>query len=189
MRRLWFIFFVFVCLITILGLRFDMVQKRKETSVILKRGDNVMQLASSVFEHNGRIPNVYTCSGRDVNPPLTISDVPQAAKSLVLIVDDPDAPGGTWVHWVVYNISPSVGQIAENSVPEDGLEGYSSFGKAEYGGPCPPPGIAHHYHFRLYALDVALVFDKADRVNKELVEQEMKDHIIVQSELIGVFSK
>ncbi len=104
-----------------------------------------MQLTSPVFEHNANIPAKYTADGDDVNPPLQISDVPEGAESLVLIVDDPDAPVGMWVHWVVWNI-PVVSEIYENSVP--GVEGMNDFGRTAWGGPAPPSGT-HRYFFKV----------------------------------------
>ncbi len=185
-----FAFVVCVSLLTFFVVRNDMIKRNQKLPLNSKKGHVYrMKLTSSAFENNGTVPAMYTCTGKGINPPLTIGDVPQAAKSLVLIVDDPDAPGGIWVHWVVYNISPSVEQISENSVPKDGIVGNSSFGKDEYGGPCPPPGMPHHYHFKLYALDATLLFDRPDQVNKELVEEQMKDHIIDQAELIGLYSR
>ena len=111
-----------------------------------------MKLTSPSFSHNQMIPKKFTCQGEDLNPGLQISDLPQAAKSLALIVDDPDAPGGTWVHWVVFNITV-MNEIKEKSIP--GLQGINDFGKKDYGGPCPPSGT-HRYFFKAYALDSQL---------------------------------
>lgn len=155
---------------------------RKETSI----GSN-MKITSSAFLHNTNIPSKYTCDGENVNPPLQFLDVPESTKSLVLIVDDPDAPAKTWVHWVVYNINPSVKEIAENSVPQGSTEGVTDFGKHGYGGPCPPSGT-HGYFFKLYALD--FIIPSLDiLVNKEVLEKVMKGHIIDKSELIGFYSR
>ena len=147
-----------------------------------------MKLTSPAFQHQQKIPRKYTCDGENINPPLVFVDVPQAARSLVLIVDDPDAPRGTWVHWVVYNIHPAVREVKEHSVPRDGIEGLTSSGKPGYAGPCPPSGT-HRYFFKLYALDAMLVFDQPQRVDKKMVEESMKDHILEQAELVGVYSR
>ncbi len=147
-----------------------------------------MKLTSSAFQHQQKIPRKYTCDGENINPPLVFVDVPQATRSLVLIVDDPDAPRGTWVHWVVYNIHPAVREVKEQSVPRDGIEGMTSSGKPGYAGPCPPSGT-HRYVFKLYALDAMLVFDRPQRVDKKMVEERMKDHILEQAELVGVYSR
>ncbi|MBU3978526.1 YbhB/YbcL family Raf kinase inhibitor-like protein, partial [Patescibacteria group bacterium] len=103
-----------------------------------------MRITSSAFENREQIPGKYTCNGENINPPLKFSEVPGEAKSLVLIIDDPDAPGGTWIHWIVYNISPNLREVGENSIPDDGEEGTTTFGKPGYGGPCPPSGV-HRY--------------------------------------------
>ena len=115
-----------------------------------------MLLTSLVFQHNATIPRDFTCQGQDINPALTIANIPVHAKSLALIVDDPDAPMGTWVHWVVFNVpAPSDGKltIKENSIP--GTQGWNDFGRIHYGGPCPPSGT-HRYFFKAYALDTQL---------------------------------
>ena len=112
-----------------------------------------LELTSSAFKNNEMIPSKYTCQGEDINPELEIKNIPDGTKSLVLIVDDPDAPMGTWVHWVVFNIPNTVEKIKENSMP--GVGGINNFGKLNYGGPCPPSGT-HRYFFKLYALDTLL---------------------------------
>jgi len=140
-------------------------------------------ITSPAFDGKGFIPQKYTCDGDDVNPPLTIEGVPEETKSLVLIVDDPDAPMGTWDHWVVWNIPP-VEKIEENSVP--GVEGLNDFKKHSYGGPCPPSGI-HRYFFKVYALDTKLDLNPNSR--KKNVEKSMEDHIIAEGEIVGVYSR
>lgn len=147
---------------------------------------NNMKLTSTAFADNQNIPAKYTCDGANVNPPLTISDVPENAKSLVLIVDDPDVPLGTWVHWVVWNIDPNTKVIEENSVPAGAIPGTTSFGKPGYGGPCPPSGI-HHYYFTLYALDTTLTLSSSTK--KEDLEKIIEGHIIGQTELVGLYSR
>ncbi len=145
-----------------------------------------MKITSSAFSQNGSIPAKYTCKGDNINPPLSISEVPQNTKSLVLIVEDPDAPGKTWIHWVVYNIDPSVQNINENSVPKGASEGMTDFGKPGYGGPCPPSGT-HRYFFKLYAIDTTLTSN--EHPTKQQIEENIKDHIVGQAELMGTFSK
>jgi Raf kinase inhibitor-like YbhB/YbcL family protein len=149
---------------------------------------NGMKITSSAFQHHQKIPRKYTCDGQNINPPLVFVDVPQAARSLVLIVDDPDAPRGTWVHWLVYNIPFAVREVQERSVPRDGIEGLTSSGKPGYAGPCPPSGT-HRYCFKLYALDAILGFDRPQRVDTKRIEERMKDHILEQTELIGLYSR
>ena len=145
-----------------------------------------MKLSSPVFENNQSIPAKYTCDGEDINPPLQISEVPEGTKSLVLFVDDPDAPMGTWDHWIVWNINPSVSFIEENSVPEGGVQGMNDFGKQPYGGPCPPSGT-HRYFFKFYALDNELELDSSSK--KEALERAMEGHILDKAELIGLYKR
>ncbi|MFP4473440.1 MAG: YbhB/YbcL family Raf kinase inhibitor-like protein [Candidatus Omnitrophota bacterium] len=143
-----------------------------------------MQIISPAFEHQGTIPARYTCDGEDVHPPLEFKDIPGDAQSLVLIVDDPDAPGKTWVHWIVYDL-PVIDGIAED-VPPPGKQGGNDFGRADYGGPCPPSG-KHRYFFKLYALDAGLNLDEGR--SKTDIESVMQDHILAQAELIGTYSR
>ena len=142
-----------------------------------------MNITSPAFNHNETIPAKYTCQGEDLNPALKISGVPAAAKSLALIVDDPDAPMGTWVHWVVFNI-PVVGEIKENSIP--GVEGYNDFRRNHWGGPCPPSGT-HRYFFKLYALDAPL--DLKEGIKKQQLEKAMQGHILAEAQLMGLYKK
>ena len=145
-----------------------------------------MELSSSAFEPEGEIPPQYTCDGQDVNPPLLITDVPEDAKSLVLIVDDPDAPVGDWVHWTIWNISPDTTEIAEDSVPANSIEGVTDFGRAGWGGPCPPSG-SHRYFFKLFALDTELTLDQSAK--KADILNAIKGHIIDKAELMGTYSR
>jgi len=140
-------------------------------------------ITSSVFENNKPIPKKYTCDGDDINPPLKLEGLPDETKSIVLIVDDPDAPMGTWDHWIVWNIPP-MEEIAENVVP--GVEGMNDFQRQSYGGPCPPSGT-HRYFFKVYALKEILDLDTNSR--KSNVEKEMEGKIVAKGELIGVYSR
>jgi len=145
-----------------------------------------MLIASAAFERNSSIPKKYTCDGENVNPPLTFSGVPENAKSLALIMDDPDAPRGTWVHWTMWNIDPSTINITVGSVPAGAVEGTTSSGKSGYGGPCPPSGT-HHYYFKLYALDTTLNLNKS--LEKQGLESAMEGHVLGQAELVGLYSR
>ena len=142
-----------------------------------------LTVSSPAFEHNGNIPSKYTCEGENINPPLEIEGIPEGAVSLVVIVEDLDAPRGIFVHWVVFDISP-VTIIAENSVP--GVGGITSFGNNFYGGPCPPSGI-HRYVFTVYALDTTLALGST--ATKNDVVEAMEGHILAKGELIGLYSK
>lgn len=143
----------------------------------------VLDISSEAFVAEGSIPAKYTCDGEDINPPLTIKSTPAEAKSLALIVDDPDAPAGTWVHWLAWNI-PVTDRIAESEVP--GELGTNDFGMIGYGGPCPPAGT-HRYFFKVYALDDELDLPEGSR--KGEVEEAMQDHILAYGELVGVYKR
>lgn len=146
---------------------------------------HTMKLTSTAFKDQESIPTEYTCKGEDKNPPLSISDVPQTAQSLALILDDPDAPSGTWTHWTLWNIPPTTTEIPENwTVPASITEGLTSFGKQEYGGPCPPSGI-HHYQFKLFALDQTL--DLPGNSTVEKLMSAMEGHVLDSALLIGTY--
>lgn len=115
-----------------------------------------MKITSQVFVNNSPIPSKYTCDGENVNPPLLIAEVPAEAVELVLIVDDPDAPAGTWVHWILWNLDPRTTEIAEGATPVGAIEGITTYSRPGYGGPCPPSGT-HRYFFKLYALNQKIV--------------------------------
>lgn len=142
-----------------------------------------MKLTSPAFGHNQMMPNRFTCDGEDICPALEIRDIPAGARSLALIVDDPDAPMGTWVHWVVYDI-PVISAISENSIP--GKQGSNNFGMKDYGGPCPPSGT-HRYFFKLYALDKKL--EEKEGLSKQELEKAMQGHILDKAELIGLYKR
>jgi len=147
---------------------------------------SVLSITSPAFSRNGLIPDRYTCDGADVSPPLAIDGVPEKTRSLALIVDDPDAPGKTWVHWVVWNIAPATREIPENSVPAGALQGTNDFGHRKYGGPCPPSGT-HRYIFKLYALDAPLTPDAG--ATKARIEEAMSGHIVGKAELVGLYRR
>ncbi len=143
------------------------------------------QLRSSVFEPGGDIPTKYTCDGQDVSPPLEWNDTPNGTQSFALICDDPDAPRGTWSHWVLYNIPPTVTRLAEGV--QETAEGRNDFGNTGYGGPCPPRGPAHRYYFRLYALDTTL--DLTPSTTRQQVLDRIQNHIVAQAELMGRYAR
>ena len=142
-----------------------------------------MKITSPAFAHNTMIPQKYTCQGADISPPLTISTLPEGTVSLALIVDDPDAPRKTWDHWLIWNIKPTR-EIKEDSAP--GIQGKNSWGRQDYGGPCPPSGT-HRYFFKLYALDSAIGLPAG--ANKAALEAAMDGHILEQAESIGLYQK
>lgn len=142
-----------------------------------------MKLTSPEFANNGFMPAKFTCQGDNVNPALIIEEIPDNAKTLALIVDDPDAPAGTWVHWVVYNI-PVISRIQENSIP--GEQGVNDSAARDYHGPCPPSGT-HRYFFKVYALDSALKLKPG--FSKNELEKAIQGHILDRAELIGLYNK
>jgi len=147
-----------------------------------------MKIESNAFQNGGEIPRKYGYKKDNVNPPLIIKDVPTNAKSLVLIMDDPDAMGVVgkiWVHWVIWNINPSTGEIKENSIPENSIQGKTDFGEIAYGGPAPPDK-EHTYIFKLYALGDKLSLDEGSK--KSQVEEAMKNHVIAESRLEGRYA-
>ena len=164
-------------------------------NLIHSEGPMTLTLKSDVFNHGGAIPSKYTCEGKDVSPPLAWEGVPKTARSLVLIVDDPDAPDPkapkmTWVHWVLYNIPPDVSSLPEGvksaNLPRGTGEGLNDWKRTGYGGPCPPIG-RHRYFHKLYALDTKL--EGMSTPTKAKVEAAMKGHIIAQTELVGTYQK
>lgn len=144
-----------------------------------------MRIISPAFENNAKIPAKYTCDGENINPPLTFLGVSANAKSLTLIMDDPDAPMGTFVHWVLFNLDPKTNGIKENSIPQGVVLGKTSTGRTDYVGACPPTGT-HRYFFRLYALDTILDLNNPD---KTMLEEKMQGHILEHAELIGLYSR
>jgi Raf kinase inhibitor-like YbhB/YbcL family protein len=164
---------------------------KPKTPTVLEATKMVYQLTSPVFEHKQAIPEKYTCKGKNISPELTWNNPPQGTAAYGLIVDDPDAPAGTWVHWVIYNIPGSLQGLPE-SVPKDkeiiniGINGINSSNKYGYSGPCPPFGT-HRYFFRLYALDQIL--DIKQGANKPELIKAMQGHILAIAELMGTFTK
>lgn len=150
-----------------------------------------IKITSSAFEEGGLIPGKYTCDSEDVSPPLTWTSVPAGTKSFALICDDPDAPMGTWVHWVIFNLPADSTRLAEHIRPQEVLEsgakqGKNDFGKIGYGGPCPPSGT-HRYYFKLYALDTEL--DLASGIRKPQLLQAMQGHILAEGQLMGKYKR
>jgi Raf kinase inhibitor-like YbhB/YbcL family protein len=147
-------------------------------------------LIESVFKSDQPIPSQYTCDSKNLSPPLHFSQVPPKAKSLALIVDDPDAPHGTFDHWIVWNLPPDIKELTEGAPELTRLspqpsQGINGFKKSYYQGPCPPAGKPHHYHFKLYALDVQLSLSAG--ATKQEVEKAMQGHILTQAELVGTY--
>ena len=157
-----------------------------------KAGKDQMQLSSTAFTEGAAIPAQHTCDAKNVSPPLKWSGVPAGTKSLALIVDDPDAPGGTWVHWVLYDLPAAATELAED-VPKSqyvaggAKQGLNDFRHLGYGGPCPPHGKPHRYFFKLYALDAVL--DLKPGLTKKDLESAMGKHILAQAQLMGTYQR
>jgi Raf kinase inhibitor-like YbhB/YbcL family protein len=150
-----------------------------------------IKITSSTFEDGGMIPAKYTCDGADVSPPLQWDTVPEGTRSIALICDDPDAPMGTWVHWVLFNLHAETNELAEDIpadkiLPDGAKQGVSDFGRIGYGGPCPPSGT-HRYFFKIYALDTELGLEAG--ANKRQLLKAMEGHILAQGQLIGKYKR
>lgn len=153
-------------------------------------------LSSPAFSDGGPIPKLYTCDGKDVSPPLAWGTVPPSAVSLALVCDDPDAPRGTWTHWLLFNVAPDVKGLPEAvepvatpklaAGPSPAAQGVNDFGKPGYGGPCPPSGV-HHYVFRLYALDVSL--PPAAGASRKALLGALKGHVLAHGRLVGIYRR
>jgi Raf kinase inhibitor-like YbhB/YbcL family protein len=150
------------------------------------------QLATTAFPAGGAIPKKFTCDGPDVSPKLTWKEPPAGTQSFAVIMDDPDAPRGTWVHWVLYDLPDDARELSENILEQERLaggarQGRNDFGKIGYGGPCPPPGKPHRYFFKLYALDAKLNLKAG--ATKADAERAMQGHILAQAELVGRYAR
>jgi len=152
----------------------------------------MIQLSTSAFTEGAPIPAKYTCDGDDVSPPLKWSGVPQGARSIALICDDPDAPVGIWVHWVLYNIPSTVAELAEGVPTTEAIsggarQGINDFKRIGYGGPCPPRGNPHRYYFKLYVLDIELSLKP--RATKKDVVSAIQGHILAEGQLMGTYGR
>lgn len=159
--------------------------------LLCPEGGYAMDLKSTVFSEGGMIPAKYTCDGQDCSPPLSWDKVPAGTKSFALICDDPDAPVGTWVHWVYYNIPAGTSSLPEHvatkeNPPEGGTQGMNDFRKTGYGGPCPPSGV-HRYYFKLYALDAMLGLPSG--TTKTALIKAMQGHILNQAQIMGTYKR
>jgi Raf kinase inhibitor-like YbhB/YbcL family protein len=185
-RQTWYRLLVTVCLLVLAGCRGAELQ---DTPAVA--GDSTLALSSPVFGDGGAIPAQYTCDGQDVSPPLAWSGRPSGTESFALIVDDPDAPAGTWVHWVIYDLPAETRQLPEGVPADDrladgGVQGRNSWPKMGYGGPCPPSGT-HHYFFKLYALDIMLGADPG--LGKAELLAALEGHVLAQAQLVGTYAR
>jgi Raf kinase inhibitor-like YbhB/YbcL family protein len=174
---------LFGCFVATSGAAGDKPAKEKTMNI---------QITSTAFSEGQPIPQKYTCQGSDVSPPLKWTNAPANTKSFALIMDDPDAPMGTWVHWVLYDLPATTTGLAEDTpksqfLPGDAKQGLNSWPRLGYGGPCPPPGKAHRYFFKLYALDIVL--DLKPGATKKDVETAMKGHVLAEGQLMGTYQR
>ena len=144
------------------------------------------------FKHGETIPDIYTCKGKDVSPSLSWKGIPTQTKSIALIMDDPDATGGTFVHWILYNVPAKTKELPEgmafDKILADGsMQGVTDFGRTGYGGPCPPPGKTHRYFFKIYSLDTNITL--AAGASKKQLENAMSGHILAKGEIVGIFKR
>jgi Raf kinase inhibitor-like YbhB/YbcL family protein len=154
----------------------------------MENTDTKLQLTSTAFALNENIPIQYTCKGDNINPPLNITDIPSDTKSMSLIMHDPDTPIGDYLHWIMWDIQPSIQSVAANSLPVGAVQGLNDSHSNQYIGPCPPKGTGtHRYIFELYALDTTLNL-KPDDTSRAQLEEAMKDHILEKTALIGLLT-
>jgi Raf kinase inhibitor-like YbhB/YbcL family protein len=146
-----------------------------------------LQLTSPAIKPNKSIPVDYTADGKNVSPPLKWTGIPPGTKSFALLCEDPDAPRGTFTHWVVCNVPAEASELVEAALPRGAVQGENSFGEAAYGGPSPPPGQPHHYHFKLYALDTSLTL--IGHFSAEGLKSEMQGHILGEADLVGLYQR
>jgi len=154
--------------------------------------DTLMRLTSPAFQPDQEIPRKFTCDAEDLSPQLRWENAPAATKAFALIVDDPDAPGGTWVHWVIYDLPAATKELPQGAAKTETLingakQGVNDFGAVGYGGPCPPPGSAHRYFFKLYALDAVTMLPP--RATKQKLLAAMKGHVLASAELVGRYRR
>jgi hypothetical protein len=161
------------------------MQEKVEQGEKELQGAAKMQIQSAAFNDGQPIPRRYTCDGEDVSPPLTLGDVPEGAKSLALVVDDPDAPLGVFNHWIAWNLPADTEALSEGAQIEK--QGKNDFGERGYRGPCPPLGPMHHYRFKVYALDIVL--DLPYGADEKQLEKAMRGHILAEGELVGTYQR
>jgi len=178
--------FIIIGLIIFAGLGYLLVSKKTGAVPDPIQTKSMIKISSSVFPEGGGIPKKYSCDDQGINPPLSVSDVPSGTKSLVLIVEDPDAPAGTYTHWTMWNIDPGTTEINEGSLPTGAVEGSNSSGQMGYTAPCPPSGT-HRYFFRIYALDIKL--NLPTRASRDQLDLAMNGHITSQGELMGKYTR
>ena len=184
MRTVLIILIIIIIILLFSG--FIYLQNKKPAGLKIMDYKNVIKVTSTAFSQGGIIPAKYTCDGQNINPDISIEDVPESAKSLVLIVDDPDSPRGVFTHWILYNIDPKAKKIAENTMPKGAINGKNDFGNEKYGGPCPGSGT-HRYFFTVIALDTVLNIPSGD--DRKITDKAIESHIIGQGQLMGKYAR
>ena len=175
-----------IIIIILLFSGFIYLSNKKPAELKIINYKNMIKITSTAFVQGGMIPQKYTCDGQNINPDISIEDVPESAKSLILIVDDPDSPRGIFTHWILYNIEPKTTKIQENSVPDGAINGINDFGTEKYGGPCPGSGI-DRYFFTVMALDTILKIP--NETGRKEIDKITGNHIIGQGQLMGKYEK
>ncbi len=181
MKRIWFV----LAALTMVACARAERRDAAKAAITPKGVQTGMKISSPAFANGQSIPPKYTCDGGDTSPPLAFADVPPSAKSLALVVDDPDAPGGTFDHWIVWNIPANTAAVAEGQPPQ-GVAGRNDFGKNAYGGPCPPSG-EHRYQFKLYALDATINLQPSS--GKKDLERAMSGHTVAEAQMMGRYKR
>ncbi len=186
MRKLVLAPAIAICIVALLTV---CSRDERDATPVVPSADAAIVLSSTAFEHESAIPRRHTCDGDDVSPPLAWTGVPDTARSLALIVDDPDAPKGTWVHWVLYNLTADTNELGEGASTDQvaAVDGKNDFGRVGYGGLCPPSGSEHRYFFNLYALDSSLSL--APAASKAALVSAMEGHILAQGTLTGKYKR
>ena len=174
--------------VIILAKIFLSASKNKTPTPLTQNSTQSMLISSPSFDNNTKIPPKFTCDGGNINPELQIHNVPPEAKSLAIIMDDPDAPSGTFTHWLVWNINPQTEVIKQESIPPGSIEGKNSAGKIGYTGPCPPDGKLHRYFFKLYALNNSIIETENIRDKADL-ESVIDKLLIEKTELVGIYDR
>lgn len=179
--------FLMVTIFTLVAINFI-----RPTSGAESKGRHSLELKSSAFQSGGDIPRKHTCDANDVSPQLSWSNAPAGTRAFALIADDPDAPGGTWVHWVIYDLPADAKELAEGiptteALPKGAKQGTNDFRKIGYGGPCPPPGLPHRYFFKLYALDAPTGLQT--RATKQQLLKAIENHVLGEAETIGRYKR
>ncbi len=192
MIRLSFLMLIFLFLFNCQGSNQHKGLSGRQTSQPKEEAAMSLKIYSPAFDHGQRIPVKYTCDGPDLSPPLRWENLPEGTRSLVLICDDPDAPMGTWVHWVAYGISPELNGLDEHVPPTETVEagfrqGQNSWGRLGYGGPCPPKGKPHRYFFKLFAVDIPTDWEAG--LTKEEVEKRIDGHTLARAEWMGIYQR